>query len=162
MRSLAAVLLVALGLAQMTGDLLGVPALRRLAAATAASPGPTMFSAVHGYEAFSTRFVVEWMDSDGDAHALALMPGAYAQLRGPIDRRNAYGAVVAYGPVLASQPVTRPLLDAAARFALCGDAPLLAALGIDPSRVTRVRLRLSPRPGLPPIPMPLVLEPSCR
>lgn len=161
MRSLAAVLLVALGLAQMTGELLGVPPLRDLAAATAASPAPKAFSAVDGYEAYSTRVVVEWMDTDGAAHALTLVPDVYARLRGPSDRRNAYGAVVADGPVLASQPATRPLLDAVARHTLCGDAPLLAELGIDPARVTRVRLRLSPRPGLPSIAMPLVLEPSC-
>lgn len=161
MRSLAAVLLVALGLAQMTGDLLGVPALRGLTAATAASPAPTMFSAVNGYESYSTRIVVEWMDRDRAAHALALTPEVNVRLRGPYTRRNAYGAVVAYGPVLASQPATRPLLDAVARYALCGDAPLLGELGIDPARVTRVRLRLSPRPGLPPLDMPLVLEPSC-
>jgi hypothetical protein len=157
----AAVFLVVLGLAQMAGDVLGLPALRGLAAATAASPAPKVFSSVQGLETFSTRFTVEWIDAAGNLHAEAVTPAVYARLRGPYNRRNVYGAVVAYGPVLAASPATRPMLDAIARHALCGDAPLLRELGIEPAAVRgRPRLRLAPRAGTDPE-LPLVVEAPC-
>lgn len=156
-----AVLLVALGLAQIAGDVLGLPALRGLAAATAASPAPKVFSAMQGLETYSTRFTLEWDDAAGALHRVAITPAVYAGLRGPYNRRNVYGAVVAYGPVLASNPAARSMLDAVARHALCGDAPLLRELGVDPTAVRgRPRVRLAPRPGSAPA-LPLVLEAPC-
>jgi hypothetical protein len=157
----ATIFLLVLGLAQMTGDVLGLPSLRGLAAATAASPAPKVFSSVQGLETFSTRFTVEWIDAAGTLHEKAVTPPVYARLRGPYNRRNVYGAVVAYGPVLAANPATRPMLDAIARHALCGEAPLLRELGIDPASVRgRPRLLLAPRPGTAPE-LPLVLEAPC-
>jgi hypothetical protein len=64
------VLLLALGLLQMAGDLLRVPALKGLAAATAASPAPKVFSAVRGLETYSTRFFIEWTDIAGRSHSV--------------------------------------------------------------------------------------------
>jgi len=158
--TLAAVALVALGLAQMAGDVAELPAVRGLAAATAASPAPKVFSAVQGLETYSSRFTLEWTDGTGAAQSLRLTPDVYARIRGPYNRRNAYGAVVAYGPVLASSDATRPLFDAVARHALCGDAPLLRELGVDPATVTALWLRVEPRPGTSPT-MPLVLVAPC-
>jgi hypothetical protein len=87
----------------------------------------------------------------------------YARLRGPYNRRNVYGAVLAYGPVLSTDPAGRPMFEAVARYALCGDAPLLRELGIDPALVAgHVRLRLQPRPGADLRGQPLTLEPPCR
>ncbi len=101
MRSLGAGLLV-LGLLQMAADLAGLSTLRGLAGATTASPAPRVFSAVEGLETYSSRFSIEWHDLDGEAHTLELTPEVYARLRGPYNRRNAYGAVLAYGPELAA------------------------------------------------------------
>ncbi len=56
----AALLLLLLGCSQMAGELLGLPRLRGLAAATAASPAPRVFSSARGLETFSTRFFLEW------------------------------------------------------------------------------------------------------
>ena len=66
---------------------------------------------------------------------LALTPEVYARLRGPYNRRNVYGAVLAYGPVLATDAAAAAAVRAVARYALCGDAPLLRELGIDPADV---------------------------
>ncbi len=102
-----------------------------------------MFSSVRGLETYSTRFFVEWTDRAGAAHALLVTPEIYARLRGPYNRRNVYGAALAYGPVL---PVE--LRDPVMRYALCGDAPLLRELGIDPEQIAgRVRIRYEPLPG---------------
>ena len=90
---------------------------------------------MRGLETYSTRFFVEWTDRDGAAHSLELTPETYKSLRGPYNRRNVYGALLAYGPVLSSDPHAKPLFDSVARYALCGDAPLLRELGIAPRAV---------------------------
>jgi hypothetical protein len=160
----AAVFLVAVGLLQMAGDLVeqfmhagAGRAVKGIAAATAASPAPKVFSAVRGLETYSTRFFLEWEDAEGKNHSLQLTPAVYARLRGPYNRRNVYGAALAYGPVLPAE-----LRDPVMRYSLCGDAPLLRELGIDPSQVRgRVRLRLEPLPGTDLGQWPCVLEAPC-
>lgn len=157
-----ALALVILGLARMTGDVTGFDALSGLAAATTASPAPRVFSAVRGLETYSSRFFIEWRDTAGAEHAMAITPHRYAGLRGPYNRRNAYGAVMAYGPVLASDPATQPLFESVARFSLCGDAPLLNELGIDVSRVAgSPRVRIEPASSSTPDGMPLSFEAPC-
>jgi hypothetical protein len=162
-----AVLLVALGLLQMSGDLLEQCArapvdqlgrlLKGLAAGTAASPAPKVFSSVRGLETYSTRFYVEHTDRAGAAHSLHVTPEVYARLHGPYNRRNVYGAALAYGPVLPAS-----LRDPVMRYALCGDAPLLRELGIDPNQVQgRARIRYEPLPGTDLGDLPTVLEAPC-
>jgi hypothetical protein len=160
----AAVFLTVLGLAQITGDLLqqhvaegAGRAVKGVAAATAASPAPKVFSSVRGLETYSTRFTVEWTDHSGSEHSLPLTPEVYARLRGPYNRRNVYGAALAYGPVLPAE-----LRDPVMRYALCGDAPLLRELGVDPEEIAgRVRVRYEPLPGTDAGDWPRVLEAPC-
>jgi hypothetical protein len=161
----AAACLIAVGLLQMAGDLcerfvstdVGRP-LKGVGAATAASPAPKVFSAVRGLETYSTRFFLEWTGADGAAHSLELTPEVYSHLRGPYNRRNVYGAALAYGPVLPEE-LRGPVMA----YALCGDAPLLRELGIDPAQVRGpVRLRYEPRPGTDMGELPRVLEAPCR
>lgn len=162
MKRVAGAALVVLGLAQMTGDVLGLPWLRGLAAATTASPMPKVFSAVQGLETYSTRFFVDWTDTAGREHSLELTPDTYAPLRGPYNRRNAFGAVVAYGPLLSSDARTRPMFEAVAGYALCGDAPMLRELGIDPASLQGPpRVRLEPLGGTDLGDLPRVFSPSC-
>ena len=152
MRHLAAALLVVLGLAQMTGDVLGIVPLKGLAAATNASPAPKVFSAVRGLETYSTRFFFEW--DGGGAEVTSEM---YSQLRGPYNRRNVYGAALAYGPVLPPS-----LRDPVMNYALCGDAPLLLELGIDPAAVKgALVVRLEPLPGTFIRDLPIRFEAPC-
>jgi hypothetical protein len=163
MKKYAAAALLVVGLLQMAGDVFHLPALRGIGAATTASPAPRVFSSVRGLETYSTHFFIEWTDRDGRAHSLRLTPELYAQLRGPYNRRNVYGAVLAYGPVLQADPRTRPLFEAVARYALCDDAPLLRELGIDPDQIQpgSVRVRLHPLPGTDIGDLNPVLEVSC-
>jgi hypothetical protein len=158
-----AIALLVLGLAQMVGDLSGATALKGLAAATAASPAPKVFSSVRGLETYSSRFYLEWRDVRGRDHALLLTPAVGASLEGPYNRRNVYGAVLAYGPVLLSDPRTRPMFESVARHALCGDAPVLRELGIDPASVSGpLTVRLDPLNATLPPDMPRVFERPCR
>ena len=157
--SRGALALVVLGLLQMAGDLVGSAPLRGIGAATMASPAPKVFSAVRGYETYSTRFFLEWRDGAGaPPFALELSSAIYARLGGPYNRRNIYGAALSYGPVL--PPALR---DPVLRRALCGDRPLLRELGIDRGPGMRLALRFETRPGLPPPPpsVPLFIEVAC-
>src|SRR5205814_1100524 len=124
---------------------------------TGASPAPRVFSAVRGLETYSTRFFIDYTDATGVARSLELTPEVNARLRGPYNRRNVYGAALAFGPVLQADPRTRPLFLAVARSALGGDAPLLRELGIEGSRGP-IRVRLEPLPGTSPRGLSLVIE----
>ena len=66
MKKRAAVLL-AFGLLQMAGDLLGLPLLRNVGKASAVAPAPRVFCAVDGYEAYATQFTLDWVDRAGVA-----------------------------------------------------------------------------------------------
>jgi len=116
MKRIAPALLLVIGLAQMAGDVFHIVALKAIAAATGASPAPKVFSAVRGLETYSTRFFIANVE---------ITPEIYSRMRGPYNRRNAYGAALAYAPVI---PVE--LRDPVMRYALCGDALLLKELGI--------------------------------
>jgi hypothetical protein len=131
----------------MAGEVLHFPALKAVGLATAASPAPKVFSAVRGLETYSTRFYIEWTGTDGRPHSAEITPELNSHLKGPYNRRNVYGAVLAYGPVLVADPLSRRMFDSVASYALCGNAPLLRELGINPAEVSgTVRVRLSPRP----------------
>lgn len=155
--------LLALGLAQMAGDTLRLLPLKALALATAASPAPRVFSTVKDQEPYSTRFWIEWTDrGDGKARSLAVTPEVYASLAGPYNRRNAYGAAMAGGLMMSEDPLLKPMFEAVAGHGLCGGAPVLRELGVDPASVEgQVRVRYEPRPLRGPRP-PIVLEAPCR
>jgi hypothetical protein len=132
-------------LLHMGGSLLSLPKLAGLAAATNASPHPKVFSAVDGLETYSTRFFIEWNDAAGKFQSLPITPTEYAKIRGPYNRRNVYGAVLAYGPILAANKNTRPLFESLLQRALTGQAPLLHELGIDVDEIRYpITIRLEP------------------
>lgn len=142
----AAVLLTILGCVQMVGDLTHSKVLIALGAASHASPAPKVFTAHEGFETFSSQFYLLWQSRDGAAHSMQLTPEIYGRLQGPYNRRNAYGATLSYGPVLAANPLTQPMFESVSRYALCGHAPLLRELGINPESIQgAVTVKLVPR-----------------
>jgi len=160
---LTAIFLLVLGLLQMFGDLFNLPAVKGLASATAASPAPKVFSVVRGLETFSSRFYIEWTDADGHFHSTEITPKLAKGLRGPYNRRNVYGAVLAFGPVMAANRRTRPLFDSVSHYALCQNAPLLRELGMNPKELrVNPRLRLVPRPGSNTADLQLSFEWDCQ
>ncbi len=161
--SRASLFLLVIGLLQMTGDLLRLPALRAVAAATGASPAPKVFSSVQGLETFSSTFYLEWRDRDGVAHTVELTPELYSRVRGPYNRRNVFGAALAYAPVLADDPRTKPMYDSVVRYALCAPAPVLRELGIDPETLAEPpHVRLVVRSGSQFRQPEFLIAPSCR
>lgn len=152
-------LLLTLALARIAGDVLDLDALRGAAAATCASPAPKVFCSVRGLETFSTRFFLEWTGRDGIARSREVDSELHARLRGPYNRRNVYGAALAYGPVLAADPRTEPMLEAVLRHALGPPRPLLRELEIDSGdAVGGVTLRYEPREGVVLDGLPTTLE----
>ena len=150
------------GSLQMVGDITGLPALKGLAAATQMSPAPRVFSSVKGLETYSTRFFLEGAYRDGRPFSIELTPRVYARLRGPYNRRNVYGAVLAYGPIMAGDPLLRPMYAAVMEASLCGDAPLLSELGLAQDvRRGSLRVRCEPRPGTDLGELPRILEVRC-
>jgi hypothetical protein len=160
--SRASVFLLVIGLLQMTGDLLRVPEVKGLAAATGASPAPKVFSSIKGLETFSSDFYIEWTDRNGVAHSVKLTPEIYSRIQGPYNRRNVFGAALSYAPVLAKDPRTRPMYDAVIRYALCGRAPLLSEIGLDPTDLSATPvIRLVPRAGTRFGDTPFLITSSC-
>jgi hypothetical protein len=139
----AAAILVVLGLLAMVGDALREDsrtagagrALVGFATATCASPAPRVFAAVEGLETCSTRIAIEWTGRDGALRSLELTPELYSRIRGPYVRRNVYGAALAHAPLLARDERTRRMFELVVRHALCGEAPLLRELGVDPETI---------------------------
>jgi hypothetical protein len=144
---LAAAALIAVGTAQLMGDLTGLTVLKAIGAATHASPAPKVFTAQDGLETFSARFYLEWFDHAGALHRVQLTPQTYRALKGPYNRRNPYGATIAYAPQLAANPRLTPALEQVTQYGFCGRAPLLAELGIPRDQVDLLRVVVVPVEG---------------
>jgi hypothetical protein len=145
-QTLLALALLIVGTAQMIGDLSGFGALRALGLATHASPAPKVFTAQEGFETYANRFFVEWINETGSWESVEITPEIYQQLKGPYNRRNLYGAATSYGPVLAANPATAPMLRSVLAYSFCNHAPLLAELGLEQARNSSLkRMRLEPR-----------------
>lgn len=127
---------------QMIGDLIGSKPVKGIGAATAMAPAPKVFTAHEGFETYSSRFYIDWT-MDGEAHSLQLTPSTYRAIRGPYNRRNAYGAALAYGPVLNASDVTRPMLEAVMNYAMCSPGVVAKELGI-PAAADSLIIRLDP------------------
>lgn len=140
-------LLIGIGCAQMAGDVFGIQALKAFGAATGASPAPKVFTAQNGFETYANRFYLEWWDATGAKQALELTPEAYSSMRGPYNRRNVYGAVFSYAPVLDANPLTRPMFRTVLQRSFCGAQSVVAEVGVPPeaARHGMLRIRLEPR-----------------
>ena len=156
---LPAIALLVFGCLQMAGDLLQISSLKGIGAAWMISPAPKVFSSVKGLETYSTQTILEWTDKGGLAHAIEFTPETYSKVLGPYNRRNIYGAALAYGPVFAQDERLKPILQSVINHALTNDAPLLLELGVDVSTVTwPMTLRYVPAPGTDMGDLPRTLE----
>ena len=144
---IVAACLIAVGCLQMAGDALRIFPLKALGLATQASPAPKVFTAQDGFETYANRFFLEWHDKDGAQRSLELTPEVYASLAGPYNRRNVYGAMFSYAPVLDANPLTRPMFRTVLARSFCGSRPAVVEIGLpaDAARNAPVHIRLEPR-----------------
>jgi hypothetical protein len=142
-----AAILLTIGCATMAGDILGIRPLKAFGLATAASPAPKVFTAQDGFETYANRFYLDWHDASGAQQTLELTPAIYAGLAGPYNRRNVYGAVFSYAPVLDANPITRPMFRRVLQRSFCGERPVTSELSLPPeaARHGPVQIRLEPR-----------------
>lgn len=146
---LKTILLLILGLMQMSGDIFQIPLLKAIGAGSGASPAPKVFSAVNGYETFSVRYLIEWDDLKGYSHRQFLASEMYSKIRGPYNRRNVYGAVLAYGPILADNPHTSEMFYSVITYAFGKESPLIRELGLNPSDIKgKIKIVLQPLPNI--------------
>lgn len=133
-RTWAILALGAVGLFQMTGDLIGSKALKGIGASLVMSPFPKVFSDVKGLETFASDFRIVYQLPDGSETSLAITPQVYQQLAGPYNRRNAYGAALSYAPRM-----PEPLWQSVFCFGLKPGGPMRHEFKI-PENATNLRV----------------------
>lgn len=116
MRKIIYYLIIIIGFLQTIGFLTKIKPIRNLGIVTAASPLPIVFTEVKGVETFASDFFFRWNDSSAETQEVKITPELYSKLRGPYNRRNIFGAAIAYGPVLPEE-VWGPILN----YGLCND-----------------------------------------
>ena len=95
-----AIVVLAIGMTQMVGYICGSKVLRGIGLASGVAPFPKVFSEADGYEAFAANFVLVGTEADGSEWRCELDPEAYSRIEGPYNRRNVYGATLAFAPRL--------------------------------------------------------------
>lgn len=129
--NIAAAGLLVLGCCAMLGEAFQLPKLKGLALASQAAPYTKVFSAARShdggrlFETFACDFQLSYTSAEGDIHQLEITPEIYQQLAGPYNRRNVYGAILAYGPALEPSMRTHLLQQA-----LTSDNSILPELGL--------------------------------
>jgi hypothetical protein len=115
----------AIGFLQIAGYMLHVKTLRGIGAVFCSSPLPIVFTEVRGVETFASDFSIMFKTKEGVQKEIKIDPSVYSKLKGPYNRRNIYGAAIAYGPVL-DTAVWNSVLS----YGLCRGA-LVSEMGID-------------------------------
>ncbi len=128
---IAGILLCTLALIRVVADVFGLERLSAAAAVTNAAPAMKVFTAQKGYETYSSPFELTIRQVNGETLKLRLSPSNYSGLKGPYNRRNVYGALMAYGPVLVANPRTRTMWEVMAQRAFCGQPGIVAELTDD-------------------------------
>ena len=140
-RNILAVILLVVGSTQMIGYLTGVKLLRGVGLASGAAPFPKVFCEADGYEAFAASFRLEGHLSDGTRWTREFDPEWYSQLSGPYNRRNVYGAALAFAPRLPEK-----LRDHLLEEALSPTSRMRSELGI-PADLEGETIIITPRDG---------------
>lgn len=128
---IAGFILIVFATIKVFADLLGFTQLSAVAAVTNAAPAMKVFTAIQGYEAYSADFEIAIRDSDQFSQSTMLTPENYSGLKGPYNRRNVYGALIAAGPVLITNTYTQAAWHEIAQKSFCQRSDLLNELGYD-------------------------------
>ncbi len=141
-RRLAVAALVALGLAQAAGAVLGSPRLVAVARALCASPLPLVFARRGPFETAARHFELRATTTAGGAWSARDAPGLSARLPGPSARAHGYLGALTFFPLYAE-----PGRSGVLRFALCRPGTFARELGA-PGPLAKAELRTwSARPA---------------
>ena len=140
--------LIAAALLQMTGDIFHLSWMKGLGAAWGISPAPKVFSAAEGLETFSSQFFIIWKDRDSVLHRMQLTSKSSKNMKGPYNRRNVYGAILSYGPLLSKNEALRDAYESVVTYAISQNGPLLKELGIPAEYVSdAILIEVVPKTG---------------
>ncbi|MDQ3047925.1 MAG: sterol desaturase family protein [Bacteroidota bacterium] len=106
---LVGLFMISLGLLQTIGYCMKNDTIKGLGFMSGSSPLPIVFTSVKGVETFSLYYNLKLITENNDTIHIDLDPATYAQLKGPYNRRNIYGAAFGYGPVLPEKQRTAVL-----------------------------------------------------
>lgn len=109
------IFIILIGFLQITGYLSGIKIIKNLGVITSASPLPIVFTEVKGVETFASDFYIQWSDNN-KVEKVKITPSIYSKLKGPYNRRNIFGAAIAYGPIL-PKSIWQPILN----YGICND-----------------------------------------
>jgi len=129
--NLLALCLLALGSTTMLGHILKIPALKGIGLATSAAPYTKVFCQATAlddgrpFETFAADFELHYQLPDGTEQITPITPELYQKIQGPYQRRNVYGAVLAYGPALPEE-----MRKATLQFALQNPGTVPRELGL--------------------------------
>jgi hypothetical protein len=140
-----AMILLLIGCIQMIGDIFNIPLLIGVGRALNASPAPKVFTTQNGYETFSARFYIQYVDFNGKQQTVEITPENYQHLKGPYNRRNMYGATISYAPVLYLNSMTRPMFEQIIIYSTQDNAPLIKELNIEANLSNPVVLTIEHR-----------------
>ncbi len=127
--NLIAFFLIFLATVKVFADVFDFEKLSALAAITNVAPAMKVFTAHKGYETYSSKFSLKTTHVDGENVEISIDSKTYAGLKGPYNRRNVYGALIAYGPYLTSKSNTKTMWEEMARKTFCGNNSVLSELG---------------------------------
>ena len=143
--NLIALVLMLLASTAMLGDVLSLPALKGLGLASGMAPYTKVFCQAKTrdggkhFETFAADFHIHYSTPDGNKHTLQITPEIYQNLNGPYQRRNVYGAVLAYGPAM-----SKDMQDATLHYALENPGNIPAELGL-PANASNISVTMSSR-----------------
>jgi hypothetical protein len=97
--NILAIVIGLLAMTQLLGGVSGIIPLKGFGASLAMAPYPRVFSDVDGLETFASSFEIH-TGKDNSWSSIKINPQVYSNLKGSYNRRNVYGAGLAYGPKL--------------------------------------------------------------
>lgn len=122
------IVVLGIGSLQIIGFITQIDILRNVGRLLIASPLPFVFSDFRGLETFSLEFTIRGETNDGKTIKKVITPEVYGEFEGPYNRRNVYGAVLAYGPKL-TEPTEKPMVDSVLNYGFCNKGPLTGLFG---------------------------------
>ena len=121
-------ILIFLATIKIIATLMGWDKVVGIASMTNLTPAMKVFTAHKGYETYSSTFIIKATYADGLSEKKTVTSKIYSHLEGPYNRRNVYGALIAYGPLLAQNPKTKAMYDAMTKYAFCKEPNILTEL----------------------------------
>lgn len=123
-------LVLLIGSLSMLGTVTKLDPVKGIGFMTTASPLPLVFSKFRDVENFSSDYYMDIKFKNGEQTSFKVTPEMYERAQGPYNRRNPYGAVLAYGPML-TKPNELILRDKVMQYSACGQGSFMREIGID-------------------------------